>query len=270
MSRIQTCFEKLRTEGRKALIPYFTAGDPSMEHTVGMMHGMVEQGADIIELGIPFSDPTADGVVIQQAHLRALKNGASLRWVLESVKAFRESDKTTPVVLMGYLNPIEVMGYDVFVDAAAEAGIDGLLGVDLPPEAAGQFRQKLQAKNIDLIFLIAPTTTDERIRKICDQGSGYLYYVSLKGVTGSSTLNTEEVSQRVKHIRQFTDLPVAVGFGISDGPSARAISSTSDGAIVGSVLVKEIAAAAEAGQPETAVTRVGEKLAAMRAAIDNG
>ncbi|WP_461536793.1 tryptophan synthase subunit alpha [Spongorhabdus nitratireducens] len=270
MSRIQTCFDALQAQGRKALIPYFTAGDPDKANTVAMMHGMVEQGADIIELGIPFSDPTADGVVIQQAHLRALKNGANLSWVLETVKTFRETNSTTPVVLMGYLNPIEIMGYETFVETAADAGVDGVLCVDLPPEAAGRFRSQLVEKDIDLIFLIAPTTTDERIGKICSQASGYIYYVSLKGVTGSATLNTEEVSQRVQHIRNYTDLPVAVGFGISDGPSARAISSTSDGAIVGSVLVKEIAAAAQAGQPESAVGRVGEKLAAMRTAMDNG
>ena len=263
--RLKSCFQRLESEGRKALIPYVLAGDPQNK-TVDIMHELVKNGADILELGFAFSDPVADGPVIAQAHERAVSQGVTLNDVFSMVSAFREVDNTTPIVLMGYLNPVEIMGYDVFVDRASKAGVDGVLMVDLPPEAAGDLLQHLHAHNMDMINLITPTTSDERIKKICSVASGYLYYVSLKGVTGSAALDLEEVQERVKHIKKFAEVPVAVGFGIRDGASAAAISQVADGAIVGSVLVAELAKYSEEGQP--CIDRVADRVAEMRSAMD--
>ncbi len=241
MSRISSSFEKLNAEGRKALIPYVTAGDCSPEVTVPLMHALVESGADIIELGVPFSDPMADGPVIQLACERALAHGVRLSDVLDMVKEFRNQDTQTPVVLMGYLNPIEVMGYESFAASASEAGVDGVLTVDLPPEESEEFNQIMKGHGIDTIYLVAPTTEEERVKYICENGSGYLYYVSVKGVTGSAALDVKSVSDKLEIVRKYTDLPVGVGFGIKDADSAASVAKVADGVIVGSVLVNTIA-----------------------------
>ncbi|WP_067520895.1 tryptophan synthase subunit alpha [Endozoicomonas ascidiicola] len=264
--RLKNCFEQLQAGNRKALIPYVLAGDPPGQ-TINVMHQLVASGADIIELGFPFSDPVADGPVIAQAHERAVSQGVTLTDVFAMVSEFRQTDNVTPIILMGYLNPVEIMGYERFVEMAADAGVDGVLMVDLPPEAAGELHGLLQERGLDMIKLITPTTSDERIKKICSVASGYLYYVSLKGVTGAATLDTVEVAERVNHIRQFTDVPVCVGFGIRDGESAAAISRTADGVIAGSVLVSELAKFATEGQ--AVVERVGEKMTEMRSAMDS-
>lgn len=241
MSRIEGVLKALKGQGRKALIPYITAGDPHPDATVELMHTLVNAGADIIELGVPFSDPMADGPVIQLACERALRYGTSLRQVLDMVHTFRSQDDTTPVVLMGYLNPIEAMGYEAFADAAADAGVDGVLTVDLPPEEAEDVAPLFAKRGLDPIFLLAPTTTDERIRAISEHSSGYVYYVSIKGVTGAATIDVDEVARKVAHIHELTALPVGVGFGIRDAATAAAIGRVSDGVIVGSVLVDTIA-----------------------------
>lgn len=241
MSRIEGVLKTLRDQGRKALIPYITAGDPHPDETVALMHTLVAAGADIIELGVPFSDPMADGPVIQLACERALKHGTSLRQVVGMVREFRNQNRDTPVVLMGYLNPMEAMGYKAFADAAADAGVDGILTVDLPPEEADDVAPLFTERNMDNIFLLAPTTTDERIRSISDHASGYVYYVSVKGVTGSASINVEEVAHKVANVHRLTALPVGVGFGIRDADTAAAVGRVSDGVIVGSVLVDTIA-----------------------------
>ena len=238
MSRITTAFQKLN--GRKALIPYITAGDPNLETTLETMHEMAANGADIIELGIPFSDPMADGPVIQRAAERALANGVSLKNVLETVRRFRERDNDTPVVLMGYLNPIHKMGNAEFARAAAEAGVDGVLTVDNPVETISPLQQELQKHGLDAIFLVAPTTSEERMAEIGRLASGFVYYVSLKGVTGSAQLNTDEVAAKIAVLRRHISLPIGVGFGISDAESARKIGAVDDAVIVGSRIVKEI------------------------------
>ncbi len=266
MSRIKGCFERLQGEGRKALIPFVTAGDSNPELTVPLMHSMVKSGADIIELGIPFSDPMADGPVIQLACERALSHGVTLADVLLMVSEFRKQDNQTPVVLMGYLNPIETMGYEYFAEQAAEAGVDGVLTVDLPPEEADEINGYLLQKKIDSIFLVAPTTTPERVQKICSKASGYIYYVSLKGVTGSAALDTAAVAERVSMIKGLTDLPVGVGFGIRNGETAAAIAKNADGAVVGSVLVEQIAKNQQ--QSDHAIAGVSSILKEMRTAMD--
>ncbi|SFM67387.1 tryptophan synthase subunit alpha [Halopseudomonas yangmingensis] len=241
MSRIQACFAKLQAAGRKALIPYVTAGDPQPQMTVPLMHELVAAGANIIELGVPFSDPMADGPVIQLAMERALAHHVSLSNVLDMVREFRQRDSETPVVLMGYLNPVERMGYENFANAAVEAGVDGLLTVDLPPEESDEVIGLFRERGLDCIFLLSPTTTMSRAAKICARASGYVYYVSLKGVTGSSALNVDEVAARLEQLRSVTDLPIGVGFGIRDGASAAAVAGVADGVVVGSVLVNRIA-----------------------------
>lgn len=266
MSRIESCFARLSENNRKALIPYVTAGDSSKDVTVPLMHAMVEAGADIIELGVPFSDPMADGPVIQLACERALAHGTSTRDVLAMVKQFRETNNDTPVVLMGYLNPVEVMGYETFAKAAAEAGVDGVLLVDLPPEEALEVKPVMAAAGLDLIFLVAPTTSDERIRLIGEAGSGYLYYVSLKGVTGSATLNVEEVAGRVETIRNLAKLPIGVGFGIKDAESAQAVSRVADGVVVGSALVNQVKE--HQNDPAAINQAISDILSAMRTAMD--
>lgn len=241
MSRIAASFAKLKSEGRKALIPYVTAGDPAPEVTVGLLHAMVEAGADVIELGIPFSDPMADGPVIQLACERALTHNVRLLDVLAMVAEFRQKDNETPIVLMGYLNPIEILGYQRFAEEAQKAGVDGVLTVDLPPEESGEFNQIMREHEIDTIYLLAPTTEEERIKYVCENGSGYLYYVSVKGVTGSASLDVQAVADRLDIVRKYTDIPLGVGFGIKDAESATAVSKIADGVIVGSVLVNKIA-----------------------------
>lgn len=266
MTRIDATFRRLRGEGRKALIGYVTAGDPSPEVTLPLMQAMVEAGADIIELGVPFSDPMADGPVIQAASERALAHHVSLRQVLEMVRAFRAVDGRTPVVLMGYLNPIEAMGYEAFAQAAADAGVDGILTVDLPPEESHDLLQRLRAHHLDSIFLVAPTSTPERIARICAAAGGFVYYVSLKGVTGAATLDAAAVERKVAEIRALTDLPIGIGFGIKDAPSAARIAAVGDAVIVGSALVRLVGEHAQ--QPETIPERVAAVLREMRAAMD--
>ncbi len=265
MNRIKTCFDKLRTEKRAALIPFITAGDPNPSLTVPMMHTLVEAGADIIELGIPFSDPMADGPVIQRASERALAAGTRLRDVLDIVKSFREQNQTTPVVLMGYLNPIEIMGYESFVQSAQTAQLDGLLTVDLPPEEMNELGSLLRSHGIAPIFLLAPTTTQERIKQICSQAEGYLYSVSLKGVTGSANLDISAVENKVNDIRQHTDLPIGVGFGIKDAETAGQVAKVSDAVIVGSALVRLV----ETVEADQLLERIGEFLRELRQGMDN-
>ena len=247
MTRIASTFERLSRERRKAVIPYLVAGDPAPEFTAGALHALVDAGADIIELGVPFSDPMAEGPVIQLAHERALAQQVSLSQVLSLVAEFRRRDNNTPIVLMGYANPVEVMGYAHFADLAAESGIDGLLTVDMPPEEGEELASALRDRGIDRILLLAPTTTDERARYICDHAAGYVYYVSLKGVTGAGHLDTADVGERLAAIRQITDLPVTVGFGIKDAASATAVARHCDGVVIGSALVGAVAEAAAAG-----------------------
>ena len=270
MSRIAGRFRALEEQGRKALIPYVVAGDPGPEVTVPMMHQLVASGADIIELGVPFSDPMSEGPVIQLAHERALANGTSLRDALALVAAFRREDTDTPVLLMGYANPVEHMGYGVFADAAAEAGVDALLTVDLPPEEVVQVNTELRRVGMDNIFLVAPTTPEKRVEKICQEASGFIYYVSLKGVTGAGHLDLEAVRSGVAGIQQHTDLPVAVGFGIKDAESARAIATTASGVVVGSALVNRVAETiAAGGDSEAAIDAAGQLLREIREGLDS-
>jgi len=266
MSRIQGRFEELRKQGKKALIPFITAGDPEPARTVPLMHALAEAGADILELGVPFSDPMADGPVIQRSSERALKHRVSLRDVLAMVKAFRQTDASTPVVLMGYLNPIEVLGYAVFAREARAAGVDGVLTVDMPPEEAHDLVIALREAELDPVFLLAPTTNDERIRRICRTASGFVYYVSLKGVTGSDKLDTVAVAERVQGIRRHTDLPIGVGFGIKDPESAALVSKVSDAVVVGSALVARMESLAE--EPERLISEVRSFTKGLRQALD--
>jgi tryptophan synthase alpha chain len=265
-NRITHCFDRLRAQGCKALIPFITAGDPSPEVTVPLLRAMVSAGADIIELGVPFSDPMADGPVIQRASERALKHHMSLRHTLDLVREFRIQDNVTPIVLMGYLNPIEVMGYDTFAHAAREAGVDGALTVDMPPEEAQDLIHALRAQGIAPIFLLAPTSTPERIVKISALAQGYLYYVSLKGVTGAATLDVEDVGRKLIDIRAITSLPLGVGFGIKDAASAASIAELADAVIVGSALVQKIEALI--AQPGQILSEIPALLKEMRAAMD--
>ena len=266
MSRIGHRFSELRAANRTALIPFVTAGDPVPEVTVPLMHAMVAAGADLIELGVPFSDPMADGPVIQRASERALMHHVGLRDVLEMVRTFRAGDPSTPVVLMGYLNPIEAMGYAEFARKAADAGVDGVLTVDIPPEEGGELLPGLQAAGVDPIFLIAPTTTAERMQRICAAASGFVYYVSVKGVTGAAHIELEPVAEKLAAIRRITDLPLGVGFDIRDAQTARQVSGLADAVIVGSALVKRVEALAD--RPEEIAAEVGGLLAGMRAAMD--
>lgn len=242
MSRITATFDKLRAEGRQALIPFVTAGYPFAAITPNLMHGMVEAGADIIELGVPFSDPMADGPVIQKAGERAIANGVNLAKVLRYVREFRQKNQHTPVVLMGYANPVEryeqLHGAGAFVRDAAEAGLDGMLVVDYPPEECQEFAAQLKAHGMDMIFLLAPTSSDERIQEIARVASGYVYYVSLKGVTGSAALDTDDVARMMARIRQHVQIPVGVGFGIRDAQTAHTVAQISDAVIIGSRIIQ--------------------------------
>jgi tryptophan synthase alpha chain len=267
VSRLAAKFEELSQKGRKALIPFITAGDPSPAFTVPMMHAMVKAGADIIELGVPFSDPMADGPVIQRASERALSHRMSLRRTLEMAMEFRRTDTKTPVVLMGYLNPIEAMGYEGFANAAQRAEVDGILTVDLPPEEGEECAAQLKARGIDPIFLLAPNSSAERIKKMGEIGAGYLYYVSLKGVTGAGHLNIADVEQKLKEIRANASLPVGVGFGVKDAETAKTIASIGDGVVIGSALISHIETNLD--DPERAKSEIIDLLAAMRQAMDN-
>ncbi len=264
MSRISQCFTALQTQNRKALIPFITAGDPQADLSVDLMHCLVKAGANIIELGVPFSDPMADGPVIQRASERALAHHVSLTSVLEMVKTFRQQDTQTPVILMGYLNPIEVMGYQIFAQAAQAAGVDGVLTVDLPPEEGYEFTQLLREQDVDSIFLIAPTSSVQRIQSICAQASGFVYYVSLKGVTGSQALDVEAVAQKLATVRQHTNLPIGVGFGIRDADSAAAVAKIADAVVVGSALVS----LSESVAPTELGAALETLLGSMRQAMD--
>jgi tryptophan synthase alpha chain len=266
MSRITSCFQALRRRGRQALIPYITAGDPTPALTVPLLHTLVAAGADLIELGIPFSDPMADGPVIQKACERALAQGVTLHRVLDLVADFRRSDPTTPLVLMGYLNPIESFGYAAFAQAAQVAGVDGVLTVDMPPEEAGPLVAELEAAGLDPIFLLAPTSPPERVRQVAAVARGYIYYVSLKGVTGSAALDVTEVQQKLDAIRPYTDLPIGVGFGIRDAATAAAVARVAEAVVVGSALVSRIAELAD--DPPRLQAEVGALLAGMRQAMD--
>ncbi len=268
MNRIEKRFSALRASGRKALVPFVTAGDPSLEATVPVLHALVEAGADVLELGVPFSDPMADGPTIQRSSERALGRGAGLSFVFDSVRAFRQQDDATPVVLMGYLNPVEIRGAARFAEQAASAGVDGVLLVDLPPEEAAEFRDAFTEQGIALILLASPTTTDARMRLLCADAAGYLYYVSFAGVTGASErLDTGAASERLRAIRQASGVPVVAGFGIKDAEGARAMAGDADGVVVGSALV---AALADADSPEDACARARAFLNPLRAALDTG
>jgi tryptophan synthase alpha chain len=264
MSRIAARFEALRRAGRKGLVPYICAGDPSPELTVPLMHALARAGADVIELGVPFSDPMADGPVIQRATERALRNGVGLRRTLQLAAEFRRADYTTPVVLMGYANPIEHMGRDVFASAARAAGVDGVLVVDYPPEECRDFAAAMRAAGIDPIFLLAPTSTDDRIESVARQASGYIYYVSLKGTTGAGHLDVASVASKLPLIRRHTSVPVGVGFGIRDAASACAIAQVADAVVIGSRIIQEL----ESAPPERAVESVENFLRGIRAALD--
>jgi tryptophan synthase alpha chain len=264
MSRIAPRFAAVKAGGRKALIPYICAGDPRPELTVPLMHELVARGCDVIELGVPFSDPMADGPVVQRAAERALKHGVSLKRVIALVAEFRAADDRTPVVLMGYANPIERMGEAAFASAAAAAGVDGVLVVDYPPEECGDFAARMKAAGIDPIFLLAPTSPEARIEAVARAAAGYIYYVSLKGVTGAASLDTGDVARRIPLIRERSGVPVGVGFGIRDAASAQAVARIADAVVIGSRIIQEI----EAAPPGEEVRKVGEFIGGIRRAID--
>jgi len=266
MSRIAHTFETLKQQSRCALIPYITAGDPEPWITVRLMHALVKSGADILELGVPFSDPMADGPVIQRASERALRHKISLRQVIGMVREFREKDQSTPVVLMGYLNPVEVMGYDLFANEAAAAKVDGVLVVDLPPEEATRLRTPLKKHGLDAIFLLAPTSSAERIKLIARAASGFIYYVSLRGVTGASHLDPREAAAKIKEIRRQTRLPLGVGFGISSPEAAAQVAEFADAVIVGSAVVKRMEDMV--ANPDKILTEIPAFITRLRAAMD--
>lgn len=267
MSRINTCFNTLKEQNKKALIPFITAGDPSPEQTVEIMHELVSAGADIIELGVPFSDPMADGPIIQRASERALEKGTNTDDVFNIVEKFRTKNDTTPIILMGYLNPIEVMGYQSFAEKAANANVDGLIIVDLPPEESDEFSSVIKSLDLDHIFLISPTTHGERLMKICEVASGFLYYVSLKGVTGSNQLDIDAVNAKLAEIRSNTELPVGVGFGISNTEIAEAVGRVCDAVVVGSALVQRIAD--NASDSDNMKKEISLFISSLRQALDN-
>ena len=265
MSRIQATFEKLKQRQRKALIPFITAGDPNPNITVQLMHTLVEAGADIVELGVPFSDPMADGPTIQRASERALKHHVSLRDVFNMVAEFRKKDNTTPLVLMGYGNPIEAMGWESFAQRCASNGVDGVLTVDFPPEESNVAFGHLQQHGIDPIFLLAPTTDDARIASVAKQARGYVYYVSLKGVTGAGNLDLGDIAQKIPQLKRHIDLPIGVGFGIRDAQTAQAVAKLCDGVVVGSRIVQEI----ENSTKENILANVSKLVKEFRRAIDH-
>jgi tryptophan synthase alpha chain len=264
MSRIQTVFEKLKLHRRKALISFITAGDPNPRLTVPLMHALVEAGTDVIELGVPFSDPMADGPTIQRASERALKHHVGLHHVLDMVAEFRRGDAATPVVLMGYGNPVEAMGWEKFAQRCEEAGVDGVLTVDFPPEESSAEFAHLVRHGIDPIFLLAPTSSEARVERVAGQARGYVYYVSLKGVTGAGHLDLAAIEQKIPQLRRHLDLPIGVGFGIRDAATARAVAKLCDGVVVGSRIVQEI----ENSNEQDAVANVGKLVRELRQAVD--
>jgi tryptophan synthase alpha chain len=263
-ARIAATFARLAGARRQALIPFITAGDPSGELTVPLMHALVESGADIIELGVPFSDPMADGPVIQRASERALKNGVGLNQVIGYVREFRATDRRTPVVLMGYANPLERMGLELFAARASEAGVDGVLVVDYPPEESAEVLKVFDAAGLDSIYLLSPTSTPERIRLVAASARGYIYYVSLKGVTGAANIDTAEVKTMIAAIKRQTALPVGVGFGIRDGETARRIAEFADAVVIGSRIIQEL----ETAPAASALERVRKLVSSIRQAMD--
>ncbi len=266
MNRIVDCLDKIKSRGGKALATYIVGGDPNPEVTLAAMQAIVAAGADILEIGVPFSDPMAEGPVIQLGHERALANRFSLRQCIELVRKFRETDQTTPVVLMGYANPVERMGYEAFAKNAAAAGVDGVLTVDLPPEEATDVIQLFRAQGLETIFLLAPTSSDERTGRVAAMAGGFIYYVSLKGVTGAGHLDVAAVAQRVDFIRSTCTLPVLVGFGIKDAESAAAVARCADGVVVGSALVELMGS----GKPlPDVVDALTDKVSSIRAALNN-
>ena len=271
MSRLATRFAELKAESKTALIPYVMTADPVPEITLPLMHAMVSSGADIIELGAPFSDPMADGPVIQAASERSLEHHTSLHDVFNLVKEFRQKDDSTPIVLMGYLNPIEVMGYESFARQAAACGIDGVITVDMPPVEAGEYLPALKSQGLDPVFLLAPTSTEERIKRLADVASGFVYYVSLKGVTGAATLDVASVEKKVAEIKQSIDLPIGVGFGISDAESAAKVAACSDAVVVGSVIVKKMTMNDGKTEQDRSIIikEISDILSAMRKAMDS-
>lgn len=264
MSRIESTFAKLRAENKKALIPFVTAGFPTLEITVPLLHALVEAGADVIELGVPFSDPMADGPTIQRSSEKALTNGVTLKAVLAMVAEFRKDDAKTPIVLMGYANPIEAMGSKTFVHAAQTAGVDGVLTVDYPPEEAGEFAAALTACDLDPVFLLAPTSTPARVKQLAHLARGYVYYVSVKGVTGSGQLNVAEIAARLPEIRAVTGLPVGVGFGIRDAETAAKIAAIADAVVVGSRIIEELEGAPQGEE----IARVAALMQGLRQGVD--
>lgn len=265
MSRIAQCFAQLKQHNRKALIPFITAGDPTPALTVPLMHALVAAGADILELGVPFSDPMADGPTIQRASERALLHHVGLKDILGMVITFRKSNTTTPVVLMGYANPIEVMGYEKFASQAQAAGVDGVLTVDYPPEECGEFLDCLARHELDPIFLLAPTSVDERVAAVARAARGFVYYVSLKGVTGAANLDLSEVEKRIAQLRRQIALPIGVGFGIRDGATAKAMAAFADAVVIGSRIVQEI----EGAPAEAVVSRVATLVKSIRTTMDS-
>jgi tryptophan synthase alpha chain len=264
MSRIAARFRELAAAGRKGLIPYVAAGDPAPDLTVPLLHALARAGADVVELGVPFSDPMADGPVIQRATERAIRAGVGLRQTLAFVTEFRRTDDRTPVVLMGYANPIERMGRRAFAEAARAAGIDGVLVVDYPPEECAEFAADMRAVGIDPIFLLAPTSTDERIEQVARLAAGYVYYVSLKGITGAGHLDVASVAAKLPLIRRHTAVPVGVGFGIRDAASAVAVAQVADAVVIGSRLIQ----AMEEAPRERAVAVAADILGEIRLALD--
>jgi tryptophan synthase alpha chain len=264
MSRIQSTLSALAAQNKKGLIPFITAGDPSPELTVPLMHALVAGGSDVLELGVPFSDPMAEGPVIQRACERALKFGVGIKDVLGYVREFRKTNTSTPIVLMGYANPIEHMGIDAFIKAAKEAGVDGTIVVDYPPEECEEFAEKMKANGMDPIFLLAPTSTEERIAQVAKVGSGFSYYVSLKGVTGAQNIDTAEVAQRLAIIRKYVKLPIGVGFGIRDATTAKLVSTVADAVVIGSRIIQEL----ENTSKDKAVEAVKTFVAGIRKALD--
>jgi len=265
VNRINATLAQLAEANKKALVTYIVCGDPDPSVTVPAMHALVKAGADIIELGVPFSDPMAEGPVIQKSHERALEHNVSLRTCMAAVAEFRQNDSTTPVVLMGYANPVERMGYATFAETAKNSGVDALLTVDLPPEEVSELDLQLREHGLENIFLVAPTTSAERTKKLCEAARGFVYYVSFKGVTGASNLDVDEVATQVQAIRKVAHTPVLVGFGIKDAESAKAVASVSDGVVVGSALVNIMARHTDI---DTIVSELHELVASMRSALD--
>jgi tryptophan synthase alpha chain len=267
MNRIQTTFQSLKSANKTALIPFITAGDPSIESTLPTMHALAKAGADVIELGVPFSDPMAEGPVIQRSSERALAKGMSLKKVLAIAAEFRKTNTMTPIVLMGYANPIEAMGRDTFVNAAAAAGVDGVLVVDYPMEEAEDFAAMLGKRDLAPIFLLAPTSTPERVAAVGKLARGYVYYVSLRGVTGAGHLDTDEVASKVAEIKTKVPVPVGVGFGIRDGETARRVGEVADAVVIGSALVQGMFEAHER-DPASVPMHAHRWLAQVRAVMD--